>query len=35
MEAAAAWGDLKSPENYVGYERAENFDGLPASCSAR
>jgi thiol-disulfide isomerase/thioredoxin len=25
LEAAAAWGDLKSPENYVGYERAENF----------
>ncbi len=24
-EAAADWGDLKSPENYVGYERAENF----------
>jgi thiol-disulfide isomerase/thioredoxin len=25
VEAAADWGDLKSPENYVGYERAENF----------
>ncbi len=24
-EAAADWGNLKSPENYVGYERAENF----------
>ena len=24
-EAAADWGSLKSPENYVGYERAENF----------
>jgi thiol-disulfide isomerase/thioredoxin len=24
-EAAADWGDLKSPENYVGYERTENF----------
>jgi thiol-disulfide isomerase/thioredoxin len=24
-EAAAAWSDLKSPENYVGYERTENF----------
>ena len=24
-EAAADWSDLKSPENYVGYERTENF----------
>jgi thiol-disulfide isomerase/thioredoxin len=24
-EAAADWGTLKSPENYVGYERTENF----------
>jgi thiol-disulfide isomerase/thioredoxin len=24
-EAAADWGSLKSPENYLGYERAENF----------
>jgi len=24
-EVAADWGDLKSPENYVGYERTENF----------
>ena len=24
-EAAADWGSLKSPENYVGYGRAENF----------
>jgi len=24
-EAAADWGDLKSAENYVGYERTENF----------
>jgi thiol-disulfide isomerase/thioredoxin len=24
-EAAADWDDLKSPENYVGYERTENF----------
>jgi thiol-disulfide isomerase/thioredoxin len=24
-EAAADWVDLKSPENYVGYERTENF----------
>ena len=25
-EAAADWVSLKSPENYVGYERAENFE---------
>jgi hypothetical protein len=25
VEAAADWGDLKSPENYVGYDRTENF----------
>ena len=25
LEAPAAWNDLKSPENYVGYERTENF----------
>jgi hypothetical protein len=25
LEAAADWDSLKSPENYVGYERAENF----------
>ncbi len=24
-EAAADWADLKSPENYLGYERTENF----------
>jgi Thioredoxin like C-terminal domain len=24
-ETAADWGDLKSPENYVGYERTERF----------
>jgi thiol-disulfide isomerase/thioredoxin len=24
-EAAADWGSLKSPENYVGFERTENF----------
>jgi len=31
IEAAADWGSLKSPENYVGYERSENFaspDGI-------
>jgi thiol-disulfide isomerase/thioredoxin len=25
LELAADWGSLKSPENYVGYERTENF----------
>lgn len=25
VEAAADWDDLKSPENYVGYERTEHF----------
>jgi thiol-disulfide isomerase/thioredoxin len=25
VEAAADWGILKSPENYVGYDRTENF----------
>jgi thiol-disulfide isomerase/thioredoxin len=25
VEAAADWSSLKSPENYVGYERTENF----------
>jgi thiol-disulfide isomerase/thioredoxin len=25
IEAPADWGSLKSPENYVGYERTENF----------
>src|SRR5215207_7173209 len=24
-EAAADWGSLRSPENYIGYERTENF----------
>jgi thiol-disulfide isomerase/thioredoxin len=31
IEAPADWGSLRSPENYVGYERTENFaspDGL-------
>jgi thiol-disulfide isomerase/thioredoxin len=26
IEAAADWGNLKSPEAYVGYERSENFE---------
>jgi thiol-disulfide isomerase/thioredoxin len=25
IEAAADWGNLKSPENYIGYERTQNF----------
>ncbi len=25
IEAAADWGDLESPENYVGFERTQNF----------
>ena len=25
IEAAAAWGDLQSPENYLGHERTQNF----------
>ena len=25
IEAAADWGSLRSPENYVGYDRTENF----------
>jgi thiol-disulfide isomerase/thioredoxin len=25
LEVAADWGSLKSPENYIGYERTENF----------
>jgi hypothetical protein len=25
IEVAADWGSLKSPENYLGYERTENF----------
>ena len=25
VEAAADWGSLKSPENYLGYDRTENF----------
>ena len=25
MEAAADWASLRSPENYLGYERTDNF----------
>jgi thiol-disulfide isomerase/thioredoxin len=28
IEAAAEWASLKSPENYVGYDRTENFASL-------
>jgi hypothetical protein len=28
VEAAADWGSLRSPENYIGYERTENFASL-------
>lgn len=28
VEAAADWGSLKSPENYLGYERTERFASL-------
>jgi thiol-disulfide isomerase/thioredoxin len=28
LEVAADWGSLKSPENYVGFERTENFASL-------
>jgi cytochrome c biogenesis protein CcdA/thiol-disulfide isomerase/thioredoxin len=30
VEAAADEGDVKSPETYIGYERAANFTGVPA-----
>ena len=30
LEAAADWRDLKSPENYLGYDRTENFAGRVA-----
>jgi thiol-disulfide isomerase/thioredoxin len=32
IEAAADWGDLRSPENYLGYDRSESFSspGGPA-----
>ena len=30
IEAAADWGDLMSPENYVRYERTENSFRPPA-----
>ncbi len=34
-EAAADWGSLKSPENYVGYERTENFASPGGAVSDR
>ena len=30
-EAAADWGNLKSPEAYLGYERAESFASSPCT----
>ena len=37
VEAAADWGSLRSPENYVGYGRTENFasPGGPVSAKRR
>ena len=34
-EAAADWANLKSPENYLGYERTENFASLGAVLDKR
>jgi thiol-disulfide isomerase/thioredoxin len=34
-EAAADWGSLKSPENYVGYERTENFASTGGAVSGK
>jgi hypothetical protein len=28
IEAVAEWSNLRSPENYLGYERTENFASL-------
>jgi thiol-disulfide isomerase/thioredoxin len=33
LEVAADWNDLKSPENFLGYERTENF-GSPGGVAA-
>ena len=33
IEAAADWADSRSPENYVGYERTENFASKPGAAS--
>jgi hypothetical protein len=35
IEAAAAWASLKSPENYVGYERTEGFASGDAALDER
>src|ERR1700732_3573488 len=35
IEAAADWGSLKSPENYVGYERTQNFASPGGAVSDR
>jgi thiol-disulfide isomerase/thioredoxin len=35
MEVAADWDDLRSPENYVGFERTENFASLGGTLGKR
>jgi len=35
IEAPADWADLRSPENYVGYERTENFASPGGAASGR
>jgi hypothetical protein len=35
MEVAADWDDLRSPENYVGFERTENFASPGAALGKR
>ena len=32
LDAAADWGNLRSPENYVGFERTENFASPGGAC---
>jgi thiol-disulfide isomerase/thioredoxin len=35
FELAADWSDLKSPESYIGYERAENFSSPGGAVSGK
>src|SRR5437016_7270949 len=35
VELAADWSDLKSPESYIGYERAENFSSPGGAVSGK
>ena len=35
MEAAADWDSLRSPENYLGYQRTENFASPEVPSSTR